>query len=106
MGNIQAVKKNFGVNLKELMKAKRVSPGDLAKELGLPYKTVQDWLASGDRMPRNPEVIRKISQFFGCSIEFLLFGEESKPAIEELFSSVAIHSGLYRITFEKILEKK
>ena len=100
------VSKSFGINLKELMKNKRVAPGELARELQVPYKTVQDWLASGNRMPRSPEVLKKISNYFGCSIEFLLFGEDSAPNIEQLFSSVKVHSGLYRITFEKVIEKK
>lgn len=98
--------KGFGSNLERLMKEKRVSARELARTLNVPYKTVQDWIASGSRMPRNPEALKKLSEYFNCSIDYLLFGEEKKQPIEEFLTSVAVHSGLYRITLERVIEKK
>lgn len=98
--------KGFGSNLEYLMKEKRVTARELARTLNVPYKTVQDWIASGSRMPRNPEALKKLADYFSCSIEYLLFGEEKKAPIEDFLSSVALHSGLYRITLERVIEKK
>ena len=97
--------KTFGDNLKGLMKNKHVTARQLAASLNLPYKSVQDWLVAGNRVPRNPEVLRKLSAFFGCSIEFLLFGEESKPSIENFLESTLIHSGVYEIRISKVVKK-
>lgn len=100
------MKKSFGSNLESLMKSKRVSARDLARDIGVPYKTVQDWTATGSRMPRNPEALKKLADYFECSIEYLLFGEQKKTAVEDFLQSVVVHSGLYRITLEQVTEKK
>jgi hypothetical protein len=110
MLNIGNVKKSFGENLSYLMKERRVSAKKLSQDLSLPYKSVQDWLAhSGTkRIPRDPYALKKLSEYFNCSIEFLLFGEEplKTVGIESLLQSVSVHSGLYRINIERVIEKK
>ena len=104
------MKKSFGENLEHLMKEHRVTAKKLSQDLPVPYKSVQDWLASSGtkRMPRDPEVLKKLAEYFNCSIEFLLFGidETKKVGLEDLLQSVSVHSGLYRINIERVIEKK
>jgi transcriptional regulator with XRE-family HTH domain len=66
----------FGQNLKKLLEQRGVGVRALAEALGIPPKTVHEWVGSGGRMPRKSEHLRDLAGFFGCSIHFLLFAEE------------------------------
>jgi transcriptional regulator with XRE-family HTH domain len=99
------VKSKFGTNLEMLLKTNRVTPRQLAKEISIPYKTIMDWMAA-NRMPRDPETLKKITQYFNCSLEFLLFGEESRPLIQDLLEKTEVHTGLYEISIRKVNPKK
>lgn len=97
--------KTFSSNLKQLMKSRNLSAGELSKAIDIPSKTIQEWL--NDRMPRNPEAIKKIANYFNCSTHFVLFGEEDpKSMLSDLLNKTEIHSGLYQITISKVIEKK
>ena len=99
------VKSKFGTNLESLLRANRVSPRQLAKEIDVPYKTLMDWIAA-NRMPRDPITLKKITNYFNCSLEFLLFGGDAKPLIQDLLEKTEIHTGLYEISIRKVNPKK
>jgi len=100
-------KMTFGENLKALMEAHRLSVSELAKGLGESPKTVQEWVGSGGRTPRKLEAIRKLADYFECSIHFLLYGEEDpKSALGILMDKTEIHTGLYEITIKKVSTKE
>ena len=95
--------KSFGENLEALMKEKRFSVSALAKELELPSKTVHEWVGKGGRMPRNPDVLKRLSEVFGTSVHHILFGvEDPKSGLGVLLESSEIHTGLYEITIKKV----
>lgn len=97
------MKRNFGDILHGLMKRDRISGRSLAKEIDIPYKTLQEWLGPGARMPRDPDVLKKVSDFFNVSIHYLLFGEEDQRSIiGEILDKTEIHSGLYEITVKRV----
>jgi len=97
----------FGGILEKLMQGKPISARALAKKLNIPYKTVQEWIGSNSRMPRDPEVLKKLSDYFGCSVYFLLFGEEDpKSFIGEMLEKTEIHTGLYEISIKKVKTNK
>jgi transcriptional regulator with XRE-family HTH domain len=99
--------KTFGENLKILMTKNRVGVAELAKAIGEPAKTVQEWAGIGARTPRKLEKIKKLAEFFGVSTHFLLFGEEDpRSGLGALLNKTEIHTGLYEISIKKISEKK
>jgi transcriptional regulator with XRE-family HTH domain len=68
---------NFGNNIKNLLREKNLSARAFAKKINKPQKTVQEWIHDdNNRIPRDPNDLKKIANYFGCSIYFLLFGEE------------------------------
>ena len=97
------MKRNFGDILHSLMKRDRVSGRSLAKEIDVPYKTLQEWLGPGARMPRDREVLKKVSDYFNVSVHYLLFGEEDQRSlIGEILDKTEIHTGLYEITVKRV----
>jgi transcriptional regulator with XRE-family HTH domain len=101
------MKRNFGDILHDLMKERKISGRSLAKELGIPYKTLQEWLGPGARMPRDPEVLKKVSDYFNVSVHYLLFGEEDqRTIIGEFLDKTEIHTGLYEITVKRVNQDK
>lgn len=99
-------KKSFGQNIEELMTQKRYTVSTLAKELKVPAKTVHEWVGKNGRMPRNPDVIRKLSEILSVSLHFLMFGEEDpRNPLNQFLEKTEIHTGLYEITIKKVNPK-
>lgn len=98
--------KSFGENLEKLMSERRFSVSALAKHLAIPSKTVHEWVGKGGRMPRNPDVLKKIAMILDVSIHFLLYGDEDpKSSITQILEKSEIHTGLYEITIKKVNPK-
>jgi transcriptional regulator with XRE-family HTH domain len=98
--------KTFGENLEKLMKTRGLSGRTLAKQMGVPAKTVQEWVGSGGRMPRSPDALRQLASLFDISIHELLFGvPDPQGMIGSLLEKTEIHSGIYEITVKKIKNK-
>lgn len=101
------MKHSFGNNLESMMKKKNFSARSLSKQINVPYKTVQEWIGSTGRMPRDPEVLRKLADIFNCTVYYLLYGEEDpKTLIGEILERTEIHTGLYEITIKKVKKIK
>ena len=101
------MKNNFGKTLSQLMKEKRISGRSLAKGLSVPYRTIQEWAGPGSRMPRDPDTIRQMAEFFSVSTHYLLFGEEDPHSmLGEILHKTELHTGLYEITIRKVSAKK
>lgn len=99
-------KNSFGEILEELMASKRVSISMLAKELAVPAKTIQEWVGTGGRIPRNLDSIKKLSEYFDVSVHYLLFGEEdARNIINDILEKTEIHTGMYEITIKKVKQK-
>jgi transcriptional regulator with XRE-family HTH domain len=94
--------KDFSTNLKRLMNEKRITGRALAKAIDVPFKTLQEWISAG-RMPRQPEAIKKLAEYFDVSTHFLLFGEEDPHSlIGNILEKTEIHTGLYEISIKKV----
>lgn len=95
--------KTFGENLKRLMDDRNISVRDLAKAINVPHKTVQEWPGGNSRMPRNPDHLRKLADYFKVSVHFLLFAEEDSTSLmSQILEKTEIHTGLYEITIRKV----
>lgn len=99
-------KNDFGKRLEVLCKEKGISVIELSRRISVSSKTLYEWLGASGRLPRDPEHLRALSEFFSVSIEFLLFGEESRITIDSLISKTEIHTGLYEITIKRATPKK
>ena len=97
----------FGESLKSLLVKKNMTISELAKEVNIPLKSIQEWVQN-NRFPRNPELLKRISDYFGCSVHRLIFGTEDphSSTIENTFDKVVLHSGLYEITVRRVREHK
>ena len=101
------MKKTFGEVLESLMNEHNLSVRSLTKELKLPAKTIQEWVGTHGRTPRQPESLKKLADYFKCSIHYLLFGEqEPYNIINEILEKTEIHSGLYEISIRKVKTKQ
>lgn len=100
--------KKFNVVLQQLMKERNLSARELAKRTGLAQKTVSDWVGEGASFPRDPEQLKKLADFFECSIHKLLFGEEDPrgSVLDEVLKKTELHTGLYEISIKRVDTKK
>lgn len=96
----------FGQTLEKLMSSREVTASQLARKIGEPVKSVHEWIGPNGRMPRNPQVLKKLAEFFNVSVHFLLFAEDDpRTSIAMLLEKTEIHTGLYEITIKKVREK-
>lgn len=100
--------KEFGVILDELIKARKISVRQFAKDIGQKPSTVNEWTGKNARFPASPEILKDIANYFQISIHELLYGEPDKNSfpISELLQKTEIHTGLYEITIKKVDQKK
>lgn len=99
--------KSFGEVLEKLMKDKRISTRELASAVGVPSKTVPEWIGRYGKTPRNTEIIKKLSNYFDVSTHYFLFGEEDpKNIINDFIDKTEISSGFHEITIKKVKQKK
>ena len=96
----------FGHSLQALMEERRVTGRELSAAIDVPYKTIQEWLGSKSRMPRDPNALRKLAEFFGCSVHYILFGEEDpRSLVGEMLEKTELHTGLYEITVRRVKDR-
>ncbi|MEK6704561.1 MAG: helix-turn-helix transcriptional regulator [Bdellovibrionota bacterium] len=95
--------KKFGENLETIMQKNNLSARELSRRLGLPQKTVAEWVGANGRLPRNVDALKKLAECFNCSVHFLLFGEEDQRfSIENMLSKTEVHTALYEISIKKV----
>lgn len=72
---------NFGERLRKLRTSRDISQGELASHLGVVGSAVGKY----ERMPNSfpsVEVLIKLSDFFGVTLDYLLRGIETIPSVE------------------------
>lgn len=95
----------FGENLKAMMQGRNTTAVDLAKAINVPLKSVREWLQH-DRFPRDPDIIKRLSGFFGCSVHKVMYGTEDPfNLIGNVLEKTEIHTGMYEITVKKVNPK-
>ncbi|WP_041577345.1 helix-turn-helix domain-containing protein [Bdellovibrio bacteriovorus] len=103
---MKQIKNIFGNTLKTLLSQKSLTAKDLSRDLNIPYRTVQEWLGAGGRIPREAETIKSLSNYFGISTHYLLFGEQDpREEFISLIDKAEVHTGLYEITIKKVKTK-
>ncbi len=96
---------DFGTRLETLCRDRGIPINELARRISVSSTTVHEWIGKSGRLPRNPDHLKKLSDFFNVSLEFLLFGEEQNSSLEAFLQKSEIHTGLYEITIKKVSQK-
>lgn len=98
-------KNEFGERLEKLCKERGIAVNELARRISISSKTVHEWVGTSGRLPRNPQHLKALSQFFSVSVDFLLFGEENQITLDGLISKTDLHTGLYEISIRRVSPK-
>ncbi len=90
--------------LKSLMEEKGVSAREVARACKVPQSTVMSYLSG--RGTQRPEHILCLAEYFGTSMEYLLFGKDRKgPTLEDVFTE-SVFSGWLKVRIERALPNK
>ncbi len=90
--------------LKELMDRRAVSTRALAAETGIPQSTISAYPTG--RGTQKPEHILAISKYFGTSMEYLLFGEDSRARSLSDVLTEQVYAGWLRVRIERAIPDK
>ena len=77
-----------------LRKQRKMKYSDVAKGAGIPYSTITDWKAG--RYTPKLDKLKKIADYFGVSVEYLLTGQETEVIME---TKVLDHPCLHDLAF-------
>lgn len=88
--------------LPKLLKKKRLSIREVARQTGLPQATLNSWTKENAR-PSDLQGLKQISQLLGVSLDYLIYGEAITD-LESMPTDVLLN-GLFRIKLEKVRDK-
>lgn len=88
----------FRIKLKELRESKGLSQAALAKELHITQGAIGNW-ESGTREP-NIEMINKLSEYFGVSVDYLLGRDELSVSVDSNKDNIDIQDRLNMVLSE------
>ena len=88
--------------LRELMETRGLSVRALSKQTKLPVSTLSSYL-SDKKASYAPEHLRILSEYFGVSIDWLLFKIVNKNASLELLKTESVFSGWLKVKIERAI---
>lgn len=96
-------KKNIVISeiLPKLLHERKITAKKLSMETGVPTSTLSTWTLPKTK-PRNIDDVAAVADFFGVSLNYLLFGENDKKKQIEGKPGEVILSGIYRLKLELI----
>ncbi len=91
--------------LKKLISERKVTIKEVCKATKVPQATLSSYLSGGGSS--KPQHIRALAQYFGVSMEFLLFGEDSTLSLDSQVTE-GIFEGWIKVKIERAIkvEKK
>lgn len=92
----------LGTILRHEMKTHGLTLKALEEMTGVPASTLSEWCQN--RSPRNIVQVRKIADFLGVSIHYLLFGKadtHEHPTVSQLLKD-DVFSGVFEISIKKV----
>ena len=90
--------------LAQLLKDRGVSAREVARKCAIPQSTFGNYLSG--RGPQNPEQILALAQYFGCSMEYLLFGEDIRPPTMDEVLTEGVFEGWLKVKIERAIPNK
>ncbi len=90
--------------LEKEMRGRGLTLGTLSKATKIPKSTLSDWINGRLPSSRNIHYLSILSQFFGISLNELLFENSKHPTSNEILFSSSFRDGKteYKIVIEKI----
>ena len=70
----------LGNQIKTLRNAKQISQVELAKQIGVTKQSVSNW--ENDNIMPSVDIIKKLSDYFGCTSDYLLELDNQRTIIE------------------------
>ena len=85
--------------LRRLMAEHDLKIAQLARQTKVPVQTLHNWL--GGQKPRDLDQVQKVARHFKVSIDYLVFGTDSKAEIIEQFKD-EINAGIFEVILRRI----
>ena len=89
--------------LKELRKEKGLSQKALANELGVHYRTLQNWENGESNI--KPDKAKQLADFFGVSVGYLLGYSDKVNAKAKLLDTIISEGYIMQSTLDKCISK-
>ena len=88
--------------LAQLLKDRGLSAREVSRKTGIPQSTFNNYLSG--RGPQNPEQILVLAQYFGVSMEFLLFGDDTlrAPTLDEVLTE-GVFEGWLKVRIDRAI---
>jgi hypothetical protein len=97
----------FGESLEKLISENDISAKELSVAIGIPYKTILEYIGKDGRVPSKIEVFKKLADHFEVPLHDLMFGEPDPASfVGQILKKTVIHTGIYEVTVKKVEEKK
>lgn len=77
----------LGERLKALRADKKITMHDLAQKLGIGMSTISQY-ENGRREP-NISIVKKLADFYGVTVDYLISGKEEKPTKTDKIADLA-----------------
>lgn len=90
--------------LEKLLKDRKISARELSRRCNIPQSTINNFLSG--KGSHKPEQILTIAKFFGTSMEYLLFGEDSRPPTLDDVLTEGIFEGWLKVKIERAIPNK
>ena len=87
--------------LKKLLHEHDLTAAQLARATKTPPQTINNWLSGQE--PRNLTQIKSVADYFGISVDYLVYGQEdkkSKMAFEEYEDE--INAGMFEVVLRRV----
>jgi len=90
--------------LAALMKERKITARELSRQTKVPPSTLSSLMAGGK--PQKLDHILAIAEYFGTSMEFLLYGSDKRaPTLEEL-ATEGVFEGWLKVKIERAIPDK
>lgn len=90
--------------LEKLIRDRKISARELSRQTNIPQSTINNFLMG--KGSHKPEQILAMAQYFGTSMEFLLFGEDSRPPTLDDVLTEEIFEGWLKVKIERAIPNK
>lgn len=98
------IKKKIKIHevLPRLLEKRKLSIRELARSTGVAQTTLNSWTKPNAK-PSEISSLKLVADFFGITLDYLLWNEPQKTNVEQLETDVIL-SGLFKIRLEKVKE--
>jgi len=90
--------------LKQLMEQKGINARELSRKTKVPPSTLSSLMAGG--RPQKLDHVLALAEYFGTSMEMLLYGSDRRPPTIEELATEGIFEGCLKVKIERAIPEK